>query len=129
MGKRIRVVVGKLGLDGHDLGAKMIASSLKNAGMEVIYTGRNQTPEQVISTVIQESADVLGISILSGAHMGLMKRLMDRMNEKKVNDCMVILGGLIPKSDRPKLLEMGVAAIFSGGTDVKDAVQFITERA
>ena len=127
MSKRIRVVMAKLGLDGHDLGAKMIASFLRDAGMEVIYTGRHQTPDQIVSAVIQEGADVLGVSILSGAHLGLVKKLMDKMKGKEINDCLVIVGGLIPKADRPVLKKMGVHAIFSGGTHVEDAITFITE--
>ena len=127
MSKRIRVVMAKLGLDGHDLGAKMIASFLRDAGMEVIYTGRHQSPDQVVSAVIQEGADVLGVSILSGAHLGLVKKLIDEMREKEINDCLVIVGGLIPKADRPVLKKMGVHAIFSGGTDIGDVIAFITE--
>ena len=119
--------MSKLGLDGHDLGVKMVAASFKNEGMEVIYTGRHQIPGQLVSAVMQEDADVLGISILSGAHLGLMKKLMDKMKEKEINDCLVILGGLIPKADRPALMKMGVHAIFSGGTDMKDVVEFINE--
>jgi methylmalonyl-CoA mutase C-terminal domain/subunit len=127
MRKRIRVVMAKLGLDGHDLGAKMIASFLRDSGMEVIYTGRHQTPDQVVAAVIQEGADVLGVSILSGAHLGLVKKLMNKMKDKEINDCLVIVGGLIPKVDRPVLKKMGVHAIFSGGTDIEDVVTFITE--
>ena len=127
MSKKIRVVMAKLGLDGHDLGARMIASFLRDAGMEVVYTGRHQTPDQVVSAVIQEDADVLGVSILSGAHLGLMKKLTDKMRDKEINDCLVVVGGLIPKADRPVLKKMGVHAIFSGGTDTQDIVAFITE--
>jgi len=119
--------MAKLGLDGHDLGAKMIASFLRDSGMEVIYTGRHQTPDQVVAAVIQEGADVLGVSILSGAHLGLVKKLMNKMKDKEINDCLVIVGGLIPKVDRPVLKKMGVHAIFSGGTDIEDVVTFITE--
>jgi len=127
MSKKIRVVMAKLGLDGHDLGARMIASFLRDAGMEVVYTGRHQTPDQVVSAVIQEDADVLGVSILSGAHLGLMKKLTDKMRDKEINDCLIVVGGLIPKADRPVLKKMGVHAIFSGGTDTQDIVAFITE--
>lgn len=119
--------MAKIGLDGHDLGARMIASFLRDAGMEVIYTGRHQTPDQVVSAVIQEDADVLGVSILSGAHLGLMKKLMDKMRDKEINDCLIVVGGLIPKADRPVLKKMGVHGVFSGGTDIQDVIAFITE--
>ena len=127
MSKKIRVVMSKLGLDGHDLGAKMVAASLKNEGMEVIYTGRHQVPDQLVSIIMQEDVDVLGISILSGAHMGLMKRLMEKIRKEKIDDCLIVLGGLIPKSDQPELKKMGVDGVFSGGSNAKDIAEFIRE--
>ncbi|BBD72305.1 methylmalonyl-CoA mutase [Sulfodiicoccus acidiphilus] len=109
---RIKVVVGKLGLDGHDRGAKVIARALSEAGMEVVYTGLRQTPEQLVRTVVQEDADVLGVSVLSGAHMELMSKLMELLNQRGIKDITVVLGGIIPKSDIEKLRLLGVDGVF-----------------
>ena len=121
----IRVVIAKPGLDGHDRGAKIIARSLRDAGMEVIYTGLHQTPEQVAETVIQEDADAVGLSILSGAHMTLVPRILDLLRDEDAGDVLVIVGGTIPHDDIPTLKEHGVAAVFTPGAPVQDMVDFI----
>ncbi|HEU4846639.1 MAG TPA: cobalamin B12-binding domain-containing protein, partial [Rubrobacteraceae bacterium] len=116
MARTIRVVVAKVGLDGHDRGAKIIARALRDAGMEVIYTGLHQTPEQVVETAIQEDADAIGISILSGAHMTLIPRIIELLKENEAEDILVFCGGTIPNDDIKRLKEMGVGEIFTPGT-------------
>ena len=123
--KKIRVLVAKLGLDGHDRGAKVVARALRDAGMEVIYTGIRQTPEQIASTVVQEDVDCLGLSILSGAHMGLMSKLMKMLTDNGVPDKIVLVGGAIPKSDLPKLKALGINGVFSTGSSVKHIIEFV----
>jgi methylmalonyl-CoA mutase C-terminal domain/subunit len=123
--KKIRVVVAKPGLDGHDRGAKIIARALRDAGMEVIYTGLHQTPEQIVETVIQEDADAVGLSILSGAHMTLVPRIMELLKEQGVDDVVVTLGGTIPSDDVKELKELGVAEVFTPGASTQQAVDFI----
>jgi methylmalonyl-CoA mutase C-terminal domain/subunit len=115
-GRRIKVLVAKLGLDGHDRGAKVVARALRDAGMEVIYTGIRQTPEQVVSAALQEDVDVIGVSILSGAHLNLMKRLIDLLKKEGADDIPVFLGGTIPIPDIPKLKEIGIKEVFLPGT-------------
>jgi methylmalonyl-CoA mutase, C-terminal domain len=121
----IRVVIAKPGLDGHDRGAKIIARSLRDAGMEVIYTGLHQTPEQIAATVVQEDADAVGLSILSGAHMTLVPRVMDLLKAEGSGDVMVIVGGTIPKDDIVELRELGVAAVYTPGAPVQEMVDFL----
>jgi methylmalonyl-CoA mutase C-terminal domain/subunit len=123
--KKIRVVVAKPGLDGHDRGAKIIARALRDAGMEVIYTGLHQTPEQIVETVIQEDADAVGLSILSGAHMTLVPRILDLLKEQGVDDVIVTVGGTIPSDDVEKLKELGVAEVFTPGASTQQAIDFI----
>jgi len=123
--KKIRVVVAKPGLDGHDRGAKIIARALRDAGMEVIYTGLHQTPEQIVETVIQEDADAVGLSILSGAHMTLMPRVLQLLKEQGANDVIVTLGGTIPSDDVKELKDLGVAEVFTPGASTQQAVDFI----
>ncbi len=123
--KKIRVVVAKPGLDGHDRGAKIIARALRDAGMEVIYTGLHQTPEQIVETVIQEDADAVGLSILSGAHMTLVPRVMQLLKEQGADDVVVTLGGTIPSDDVKELKELGVAEVFTPGASTQQAVEFI----
>ena len=127
MAHTIRVVVAKVGLDGHDRGAKIIARALRDAGMEVIYTGLHQTPEQIVETAIQEDADAIGISILSGAHMTLVPKVIERLKENDAGDILVFCGGTIPREDVPKLEEAGVEAVFTPGTPTKKAVESIQE--
>ncbi|CAN5137203.1 cobalamin B12-binding domain-containing protein [soil metagenome] len=126
MERTIRVVVAKVGLDGHDRGAKIIARALRDAGMEVIYTGLHQTPEQVVEAAIQEDADAIGISILSGAHMTLVPKVVDLLKENDAEDIHVFVGGTIPKVDIPKLKELGVGEIFTPGTPTKRAVEYVS---
>jgi methylmalonyl-CoA mutase C-terminal domain/subunit len=123
--RKIRVVIAKPGLDGHDRGAKVIARALRDAGMEVIYTGLRQTPEQVVSAALQEDADVIGLSILSGAHMHICPRLMDVLREKGLDDVLVVIGGIIPDVDIPRLREMGVKGVFLPGTPMQEIIDFI----
>jgi methylmalonyl-CoA mutase C-terminal domain/subunit len=123
--KKIRVVVAKPGLDGHDRGAKIIARALRDAGMEVIYTGLHQTPEQIVETVIQEDADAVGLSILSGAHMTLVPRVMQLLAEQGAGDVVVTVGGTIPSDDVAELKSAGVSEVFTPGTSTEDAVAFI----
>lgn len=123
----IRVIVAKVGLDGHDRGAKIIARALRDAGMEVIYTGLHQTPEQVVEAAIQEDADAIGISILSGAHMTLVPRIVDLLREQGADDVSVFCGGTIPKGDVEKLKELGVGEVFTPGTPTTRAVDYIRE--
>jgi methylmalonyl-CoA mutase, C-terminal domain len=126
--KKIRVVIAKPGLDGHDRGAKVIARALRDAGMEVIYTGLRQTPEQIVAAALQEDADVIGLSILSGAHNSICPRLMALLREKGLDDVLVVLGGIIPDADVPALKAMGVAAVFRPGTSMQEIIDFITAR-
>jgi methylmalonyl-CoA mutase C-terminal domain/subunit len=123
--RKIRVVVAKPGLDGHDRGAKIIARTLRDAGMEVIYTGLHQTPEQIAETVIQEDADVVGLSILSGAHMTLVPRVVELLKAKEAEDVVVILGGTIPADDIPELKRLGVSEIFTPGASTQEIVDFV----
>ena len=123
--KPIRVVVAKPGLDGHDRGAKVIARALRDAGMHVIYTGLHQTPEQIVETVLQESADAVGLSILSGAHMTLVPRILELLREEQLGDVVVILGGTIPNADVAELKALGVAEVFTPGAPTAAAVEFI----
>jgi methylmalonyl-CoA mutase, C-terminal domain len=123
--RKLRVVIAKPGLDGHDRGAKVIARALRDAGMEVIYTGLRQTPEQIASAALQEDADVIGLSILSGAHNHIAPRLMELLRSKGLDDVLVVLGGIIPGVDIPKLKEMGVKGIFLPGTPMQEIVDFI----
>jgi methylmalonyl-CoA mutase C-terminal domain/subunit len=123
--RKIRVVVAKPGLDGHDRGAKIIARALRDAGMEVIYTGLHQTAEQIAETVLQEDADAVGLSILSGAHMTLVPRVVDLLKEQGADDVVVTVGGTIPADDVPELKKLGVAAVFTPGTSTQEAVDFI----
>jgi len=125
--KKIRVVIAKPGLDGHDRGAKVIARALRDAGMEVIYTGLRQTPEQIVSAALQEDADVIGLSILSGAHMHVCPKVMERLRENGLDHILVVVGGIIPDVDAAKLKEMGVGGIFLPGTPMQDIVRFIQE--
>jgi methylmalonyl-CoA mutase, C-terminal domain len=127
--RKIRVVVAKPGLDGHDRGAKIIARALRDAGMEVIYTGLHQTPEQIAETVIQEDADAVGLSILSGAHMTLVPKVVELLQAQGVDDVLVTVGGTIPADDIPELKELGVAEVFTPGAGTDDIVEFIRERA
>ena len=122
---RIRVLVAKPGLDGHDRGAKVIARALRDAGMEVIYTGLRQTPEQIIEAAVQEDVNVIGLSILSGAHMYLFPKITDMLKERKMTDILVIAGGIIPAEDIVELNKMGIKKIFTPGTDTKEIVDFI----
>jgi methylmalonyl-CoA mutase, C-terminal domain len=123
--KKIRVVVAKPGLDGHDRGAKIIARALRDAGMEVIYTGLHQTPEQIVETVLQEDADAVGLSILSGAHMTLVPRIMELLREQEAQDVVVTVGGTIPADDIPELKRQGVAEIFTPGAPTQEIIEFI----
>ena len=123
--RKIRVVVAKPGLDGHDRGAKIIARALRDAGMEVIYTGLHQTPEQIVETVLQEDADAVGLSILSGAHMTLVPRVVALLREQEAGDVIVTVGGTIPAQDIPELKELGVAEVFTPGAPVQGIVDYI----
>ncbi|MEO6500336.1 MAG: cobalamin B12-binding domain-containing protein [Jatrophihabitantaceae bacterium] len=127
MGERIRVVVAKPGLDGHDRGAKVVARALRDAGMEVIYTGLHQTPEQIVETVIQEDADCVGLSVLSGAHMTLFRRLTELLAEREVTDVVVFGGGIIPEADLPELHRLGVAKVFTPGATMEEIVNWVRE--
>jgi len=122
----IRVVIAKPGLDGHDRGAKVIARALRDAGMEVIYTGLRQTPEMIVAAALQEDADVIGLSILSGAHMHICPKIMQLLEEKGLDDVLVVIGGIIPDVDIPKLKDVGVKGIFLPGTPMKDIIDFIS---
>jgi methylmalonyl-CoA mutase C-terminal domain/subunit len=125
--RKIRVVIAKPGLDGHDRGAKVIARALRDAGMEVIYTGLRQTPEQVVAAALQEDADAIGLSILSGAHMHICPRVMELLEEKGLDDVLVMVGGIIPDVDIPKLQAIGVRGIFLPGTPMQNIVTFIND--
>ena len=125
--RKLRILVAKPGLDGHDRGAKIIARALRDAGMEVIYTGLHQTPEQIVETVIQEDAHAVGLSILSGAHMTLVPRVVELLREQGIDDVVVTVGGTIPAEDIPQLEELGVAAVFTPGAPTQAIVDFIRE--
>ena len=125
MPRAIRVVIAKPGLDGHDRGAKVIARALRDAGMEVIYTGLRQTPEQIVEVALQEDADVIGLSILSGAHNHICPRLVTLLREKGLDDVLVVVGGIIPDADVPRLGQLGIAGVFQPGTPMQAISQFI----
>ena len=127
--RKIRVIVAKPGLDGHDRGAKVVARALRDAGMEVIYTGLRQTPEQVVAAAVQEDVDVIGLSILSGAHTYLVPRIVELLGEAGMDDVLVTVGGIIPEADVPMLNEHGVRGIFGPGTPTEEIVSFIRENA
>ena len=127
MAKKIRVLVAKPGLDGHDRGAKVIARALRDAGMEVIYTGLHQTPEQIVATAVQEDADAIGLSVLSGAHNYLFKRVLELLKEKGAEDIAVFGGGIIPPEDIAALKAMGVKELFTPGTSTQDIIRFVHE--
>src|SRR3954463_15727569 len=127
MAGKIRVVVAKPGLDGHDRGAKIIARALRDAGMEVIYTGLHQTPDQIVETVIQEDADAVGLSILSGAHMTLVPRIVELLREQGVDDVVAAVGGTTPADDIPQLKELGVSEVFTPGASTQDIIDFIQD--
>ncbi len=127
--RKIRVVIAKPGLDGHDRGAKVIARALRDAGMEVIYTGLRQTPEQIVTAALQEDADVIGLSILSGAHNHIAPRLMELLKAKGLDDVLVVIGGIIPDVDIPKLKALVVKGIFLPGTPMQDIIDFINSHA
>lgn len=126
MSAKIRVVVAKPGLDGHDRGAKIIARALRDAGMEVIYTGLHQTPQQIVETAIQEDAHAIGMSILSGAHMTLVPKVLDLLREEDASDVLVVVGGTIPRDDAAALREMGVGQVFTPGQPVVEIVDYLT---
>ena len=126
-GRKIRVVVAKPGLDGHDRGAKIIARALRDAGMEVIYTGLHQTAEQIVETALQEDADAVGLSILSGAHMTLVPKISKLLGEQGAEDVVLVVGGTIPQDDIPELKELGVAEIFTPGSTVQEIVDYIKD--
>lgn len=126
--RKIRVLIAKPGLDGHDRGAKVVARSLRDAGFEVIYTGLRLTPEQIVNTAVQEDVDVIGLSILSGAHNALVPRIMELLKEKGMEDVLVVVGGIIPDMDIPFLKSAGVSEIFLPGTSTEEIVRFINER-
>jgi methylmalonyl-CoA mutase C-terminal domain/subunit len=128
MSRRIRVVVAKPGLDGHDRGAKIIARTLRDAGMEVIYTGLHQTPEQIVETVIQEDADAVGISVLSGAHMTLVPRIIQLLEQNEARDVLVVVGGTIPSDDVAELKRLGVAEVYTPGAPTAEIVEFLKTR-
>ncbi len=125
----MRVVIAKPGLDGHDRGAKVIARALRDAGMEVIYTGLHQTPEQIVETVLEEDANALGISVLSGAHMTLVPRIMELMRERGIDDVCVVVGGTIPPDDAEALRGMGVSEVFTPGSPTSAIVDFLSAQA
>ena len=127
MARTIRVVVAKVGLDGHDRGAKIIARALRDAGMEVIYTGLRQTPEMIAAAALQEDVDAVGVSILSGAHNTLCPRIVQLLREKGLDDCLVLVGGIVPREDITRLKEVGIAEVFLPGTSTEDIVSFLKE--
>ena len=127
--RTLRVVIAKPGLDGHDRGAKVIARALRDAGMEVIYTGLRQTPEQIVAAALQEDADVIGLSILSGAHLHICPRVMELLRAQGLDDVLVVVGGIIPDVDIPKLQEMGITGVFLPGTPMQAIVDFISRHA
>ena len=125
MGRKIRILIGKPGLDGHDRGAKIVARALSDAGMEIIYTGLHQTPEQLVATAIQEDVDGIGLSILSGAHMAHVRSVLRLLKKKKVEDIFVFAGGIIPESDAAKLKRMGVLEVFTPGAETSQIIHFV----
>jgi methylmalonyl-CoA mutase C-terminal domain/subunit len=129
MTERIRVVVAKPGLDGHDRGAKVIARAFRDAGFEVIYTGLRQTPEQIVNAALQEDADVVGLSVLSGAHMTLCPRIMELMKNEGLHEVLVVVGGIIPDQDVPKLKALGIAEVFQPGASTEDIIAYIRQNA
>ena len=129
MDEKIRVLVAKPGLDGHDRGAKVIARAFRDAGFEVIYTGLRQTPEQVVNAALQEDVDVVGLSVLSGAHMTLCPRIMELMKKEGLDDVLVVIGGIIPDQDIPKLKALGVGEIFQPGASTQDIVAYVRKNA
>jgi methylmalonyl-CoA mutase C-terminal domain/subunit len=124
---KIRVLLAKPGLDGHDRGVKVIARALRDAGMEVIYTGLRQTPEQIVNAALQEDADIIGLSILSGAHMTIFPRVLELMRERGMEDVILFGGGIIPEDDTPKLKELGVGEVFLPGTSTEEIIKYIRE--
>src|SRR5512143_4089380 len=128
MDKKIRILIAKPGLDGHDRGAKVIARALRDAGMEVIYTGLRQTPEMIAEAALQEDVDVVGLSILSGAHMALVPRIMELLGQNGMSDTLVLLGGIVPDEDVPQLMEMGVGGVFGPGAATTGIVELIHEK-
>ena len=127
MNEKIRVIVAKPGLDGHDRGAKVIARAFRDAGFEVIYTGLRQTPEQIVNAALQEDADVVGLSVLSGAHMTLCPRLMELMHKEGLNDVLVLVGGIIPDQDIPKLKESGIGEVFQPGASTEEIIKYVRD--
>ncbi|MEA2038690.1 MAG: cobalamin B12-binding domain-containing protein [Thermodesulfobacteriota bacterium] len=127
--RKIRVILGKPGLDGHDRGAKVVAHAMREAGMEVLYTGLHQTVPSIVNQAIQEDVDVIGLSIMSGAHIPICLKLMEIMREKGIDDKLVMVGGVIPNKDIPSLEEMGIKGIFPGGTHFDEFINFIRENA
>jgi methylmalonyl-CoA mutase C-terminal domain/subunit len=127
--RKLRVVIAKPGLDGHDRGAKVIARALRDAGMEVIYTGLRQTPEQIVTAALQEDADVIGLSILSGAHNHIAPKLMELLKARGLDDVLVVIGGIIPDVDIPKLKAIGIKGVFLPGTPMQDIIDFIAANA
>ncbi|MGB7218333.1 MAG: cobalamin B12-binding domain-containing protein [Vicinamibacterales bacterium] len=125
--RKIRVIIGKPGLDGHDRGAKVIARALRDAGMEVIYTGLRQSPEQIVQVALQEDADVIGLSILSGAHAHICPKVMQLLKEKSMEDVMVVVGGIIPDADKQALQDVGIKGVFQPGTRMQDIIDFIQQ--
>ncbi len=127
MEKRIRILVAKPGLDGHDRGAKVVAQALRDAGMEVIYTGLHQTIDQIVHTANQEGVDVIGLSIMSGAHLPICEKLLKKMKEEKISDILVVVGGVIPKRDISLLQTMGIEGVFPGGTPFEESIRWIKD--
>ncbi|MEM2281770.1 MAG: cobalamin B12-binding domain-containing protein [Candidatus Bathyarchaeia archaeon] len=127
--RKIRVLIAKPGLDSHDRGAKIVARALRDAGMEVIYTGLRQTPEQIVETALQEDVDVIGLSILSGAHLALFPRVMELLKERGLTDVLVFAGGIIPEEDVPELKKIGIREVFGPGTPTEKIVKFVLENA
>ena len=128
MESKVRVLIAKPGLDGHDRGAKVIARALSEAGMEVIYTGLHQSPRNIVEAALQEDVQVIGMSVLSGAHLSLGSRVMQGLKERGLDDVLVLIGGIIPDDDIPQLKELGVDAVFGPGTDTREVVKHITRR-
>lgn len=126
--RKPRILIAKPGLDGHDRGAKVIARALRDAGMEVIYTGLRQTPQMIVEAALQEDVDAIGLSILSGAHMSLMPRIMELLQAEEISDVPVFLGGIVPDQDVPALMEMGVAGVFGPGASIEEITTFIWEK-